>query len=1263
VARRLWTVTLYTSFAPSGEGCNGYVAGDYVADPIVSETALGQFQASAMSFKMRDKLGPKAQRYWSNRIQQSTGTFTMSNGQRTDLPFIRVLDTTDGDAFAVPVFEGWIERNQLQWENDVVTGFTAVSQLSYMDRHSASGYGVEGFGFQLCKATTGTGAGSVWTATAWGSGEGDYISTGIIPGDYLKVGAHTVVIVASVDSATKLTLTTSVDGWTGASYVTRLPVRFYSGHAAPLVRRMLRITGNISPNLTAGEAPDVAIHDYPLGTGQANTDWNHVLRQQAAAGKDPVYALGLSEVVQSMEGAPSCQAQFGSESSNTWIVGDDPWTAGDYLTQGVVAGDILHVGNQTRTISEVLTAKIVKYSGATITSPTVTSYVARAAVTRMGFVCQNGGLYRIDKARTESGRADNNGIKLTPITTKPSGETEAVNQGYRLFPYTIQLTADGATPCLAVVQTVVEPSYTTTAQRILDPYVAAGQTAGGVALTIFKASTPAAIAATAGLAIVGGALRNMTATVKVTPTGTYYRRIRVIHIMSIGDGTDNAYTGVGAMFNSTVPGLTGATPTKYVPPDSVCVSGPYTGLGSLLWVDVFDSSAGTLMEWTAKYELGSWSSWANYTFAGVPAGGLAAQLIYGKTLVCHALSNAVVVTGGDNGVKRITLTSDHQSSRFVSSLVTVNGINGIYRIAFFPEAESDHYIQAVIFDRAGGSGFKDVTLSELTIDPGAAAVTDFRVICAGQAAEVDGVNSCPVLYRGLNAAEEQYVYAGLLYYDSIFAEVKLNSTYCTKAVPSAQQSETIPPFIYEDTSSPSSFRFVTACSNVNGKKLVTDWFYSGLSAIAFVHHDFLTDPISARQFVLTCAQSFGLQLKLLGCDHPSGATLCKVMSRHAWSPHSLGTVTRVAQARDSKIVGTEYYLGAEGNAYGERVTVSTCPNAGERHVYPVGGAFSQPVWLRALGGWIVAAYPERNATYTNGRRIVETTIHKIIPVLPATTPYVPGYDNVYGQATLTLFTAGNITGLLLGLGFNRRTGAYRATFIEWNSTDTTWTGDAVDPTVVECAIVTETTITAPAAVGASAGRIIHWDVMASPTNTGQTNPVDGPCAFAFTVDLCRPLRLKRYGIKLTATGTSTSGGVLMAFHYDSGGVPGLEIVETRAGIGGTPGVGLDGLSAGWNWFDLDVWNNGNLTEWELAPGLYWIVASIDRQDSVGITKPPIVWFDSLQVTPRAKRLAFAADTGLPELPLLNYFGNVETSWDDDLDDDMRYAPAIYAGGD
>ncbi len=386
------------------------------------------------------------------------------------------------------------------------------------------------------------------------------------------------------------------------------------------------------------------------------------------------------------------------------------------------------------------------------------------------------------------------------------------------------------------------------------------------------------------------------------------------------------------------------------------------------------------------------------------------------------------------------------------------------------------------------------------------------------------------------------------------------------------------------------------------------------------------------------------------------------MSRHAWTPHNLGTVTRVGYARDSRIVGTEYYLGAEGNAYGEHVTIGTCPNAGERHVYPVGGAFSQPVWLRALGGWVVDHYPERSATFANGRRIIETTILKITPVLPATTPYIPGYDNVYGQALTKLFTNNNLTAMMIGLGFGRRVGAYRATFIEYHASDQTWTGDAGDPTIEECPLVSETTIAAPTAVGTAASRIIHWDVMANTSAVAVANPVDGPCAWAFTVDLCRSLKLKRYGIKLTTAGLPAHGGVFVALHYDNGGQPGAEIVETRAGIGGVPGVGLDGLVTGWNWLDLDTWNNGGYTEWELPPNLYWVVPVIDRHDAAGIITPPLVWFDSLVITPRAKRLAFAADTGLAELPMLNWLGNI-IDWDSDLDDDMKDAPAIYLGGD
>ena len=79
----------------------------------------------------------------------------------------------------------------------------------------------------------------------------------------------------------------------------------------------------------------------------------------------------------------------------------------------------------------------------------------------------------------------------------------------------------------------------------------------------------------------------------------------------------------------------------------------------------------------------------------------------------------------------------------------------------------------------------------------------------------------------------------------------------------------------------------------------------------------------------------------------------------------------------------------------------------------------------------------------------------------------------------------------------------------------------------------------------------------------------------------------------------------------------------------------------------------------MPPGNYWCVPVIDRQDGNGTVKPPLVWFDSLTTSPRARQLS-AADMGLPELPLLKYQGELG-AWQPENAHDVQFAPAVYTG--
>ena len=163
---RVFSVTLYTSFNTSGEDATNHLIDEW-SGKLSAEPSLLAYEGGSMSFRIEDLEEPASARYWSNRIQQCV-PFTTPAGVYHGLPYVEVYDVSPliSPVAPRPLFTGWVERNQLQWIGDQVTGFTADTQLPYMERLNMA-TALVGGSHKRCTGTAGTATGDQWHCTAW----------------------------------------------------------------------------------------------------------------------------------------------------------------------------------------------------------------------------------------------------------------------------------------------------------------------------------------------------------------------------------------------------------------------------------------------------------------------------------------------------------------------------------------------------------------------------------------------------------------------------------------------------------------------------------------------------------------------------------------------------------------------------------------------------------------------------------------------------------------------------------------------------------------------------------------------------------------------------------------------------------------------------------------------------------------------------------------------------------------------------------------
>lgn len=1171
---RIITVTLYTSHNTGGEDATNYMVPEYRGQ-LQAESGLLGYTAGSLDFTILDKGTALTQRYWSTRILTSVA-FTLGTGARCNWPVISITETTQ-DSVVVPLFWGYIERGAVRWEGDAITGFTAVTQLSAFESIDFASHAT-GTSYQNCNSSAGhrdPSNAKLWIVDTWSSGAGDYVSAGILPGDSLRIGAtaYGVAEVQGVDRVLVGATITTIGS--AASYVTRGTLTTYSGHAAPLMRRALRVGGNASPNLDqlTPDPADVLMQDYKLGTTQADMDWNHIKRVwQSSAGTNPVDANRMSDFV-----------------------------------------------------------PFVQFS------------------VQLGFVCVDGKLYRADIANSEPTVASRNGIALTQITTATESAGAAVASGYRLFPYYL---ADG-TACLAVVQAELKQLYNRQVDNWMAPYAAAGSTVAGTAVnaltTLGTISSPAGVALGAGVGVLAVALSQVGNRVTARETGSYVWAVKSIDVLSIGDGTNDPATGVGAAFNKTVPvgfyGNVTQDQFNYTLADSVCTCRPATTQASRIFAGRYQQAAGTTRLLAAFWSGTSW-------LAGIirpPQAGIPGQLVGGMAARTDG-TNILVAATTANAAYFYSVQS--QNTWMVEKLVNIVPF-GRFVGAINGAADSTH----VLFASSTSNTYWNVSCPDDVVSATQTTIagtlpTGFKVVCTSPfplvRSEPDD-HGLACVYRKRDSYGNEYGYVGWL--QVVNDTLSLVEDICTKAIPNGNASDLRPPMLWKDVGGGRDIiRAIVPATTIDGALLANDFYETALWAVPFQHHNFTSTPLTLRSYIESTARAFNCYLKLMVLDKPATTLDRKVFSRFGYTPADAGgTITASLSVSDQPklaVDGTEYYLGFESNVMGERIRAGSVTVGTARHVYHFNGPFIVPIWARVMGAWVVGAYPATSVGYPVGRRVIRASLYRL--VAGDGSEVSPSVSMLYGKAALTAFSAGSITVIFTGLGFDKTTNLFDATMLEYSTSDVTSTDAAEDVTPVELEIVAEEEITPPSGSGLLGPKqLVSWDCRAFPTNTWESNEKDGPCYYSFTVYYPHGLRLSGYRYQLVVDGLREHNVTTFEHWRDGGDYPLEAVPNTRAWCL------HEGLAAGMHRVGLQ-----DVDEVDLSPGLYRIVVGIDRQDAgdPAVIAPPIVWQDS--ITPTMRGLAIRPlDTG--GLPMVGYI----TAWDVDTDFEVQRVPLVYAEGD
>jgi len=406
-----------------------------------------------------------------------------------------------------------------------------------------------------------------------------------------------------------------------------------------------------------------------------------------------------------------------------------------------------------------------------------------------------------------------------------------------------------------------------------------------------------------------------------------------------------------------------------------------------------------------------------------------------------------------------------------------------------------------------------------------------------------------------------------------------------KTLPNAAE-DFRPPVPYWDNAQ-GIMRATALSESLAGQRVIASCYSLGLYAVPFLHHDLDETPLTVAD-VLRSVTSFNAVLRLHTPDACNSADAVRIVSRHAWTPISAGSLLDTHVRLEPQITGTEWYDGAETTADGIHIygAGAALKNIGRSlRVWRPGGMFLSSSWAQVTCNLALTMFPKVNPCRLfslDARARLDTTEKSI------------GMAQLQNSVTVDLDMA-TTTGIIRSVGLNGAGLSTPIACVETPVAGSVWVADepTSDPEAVTLDVHQVYSIPALDPVV----RAIGPDIQSSPLLTAQTNGThDAPWAFWEPLDLTRKSGLLRgYRVGLYSTGLATHGNVKVQLWTDANGLPGAPIDGTQATsvfLGLTGPVYLD-LDAG-----DPVYVNSSR---------YWLVITINQNTGASVNPPPLEW--------------------------------------------------------
>lgn len=825
-----------------------------------------------------------------------------------------------------------------------------------------------------------------------------------------------------------------------------------------------------------------------------------------------------------------------------------------------------------------------------------------------GFYVEGGRLYRLtDTYRGEV--LDNDG---NPYTTTAC----------RLA--TLQSYAGGAThECLAVVEGRREQVKAVSWRPTSEAW---GAVQSGVALTgtaVSLAFPPAALIAS-GVSLALSGVERLTRRAMETATGEYRWIATKVVVLNVGDGT-NGPSGVGRVIGpagspAQNQDYTLPTPTArwFTLVDHLCTSGGNSVGNSVgvLWRGETgehpDHPSGLTNIYRTYWDTARlrWEGQRVVTDAdGRPMGGMAAS--QECVLVGYPGGYRVAVrTDGDLPFEYVDTVYDRPPGRFIGSIASNQTVGGVpYRYITWVYGNSTNLAVWTAFD-INGSRPSSVVVNTTSITPSDAA-TVYVLNSTSRYEVVGGVATRGYLHVTYACASPRVagrendnnvkLYLGSVYVDHDAIGTMLEDSYATYPLSNNVGFGCRAPLLWldqEHVGTTDIYRYLTVAQYADDGRYLTDIYISSCYARAYLHIDLQRNPMTIGDILRGMGGAFLLYLRLNDVDACNSDDDVRVVSRFAWTPAGAGTLSTDEVGQSPRVNGVEYYLGAQAQVGGERITGGTVTVGSRGFVANVNSAFLTRNWARASCAYIAARYPRTSATYPFGRRLFEVNARCIDT---SGTERILGFKDLFKTCVVTFMTGLNTSAIIRSIGFDRKTLAYRLKLIEYGVSGgvgdgVDWTADEPASDTVDSTFGVEDTYTAPTEATPTYA-VYDWDIDSEPLLDRRANPTPAlACAYAFTV--------KQPGIKLLSylygvfdTCTGDDAGLWLECWADGGGKPGTPIAGSRALV--LP----DERTIGG--YYQQVLGDGVLREANLPNGEVWLVVVVDGDANV--TAAPYEW--------------------------------------------------------